>query len=236
MGKKNSASVSVGTTPARAGPRTGFKNCCMRSGRYDGSPRDDYFQGVKHALPDPVAGRLMRIVRELVLNEEIHARVIGELVPSARRFLWIVTADIKDLHVVRGKRAVPFLRVLAELVEEGVAVRLIHAKEPGPRFREDFDRHPVLVESDLFERVLCPRVHTKAVIADGRRAFVGSPNLTGAGMGAKHADKRNFEAGFLTDEPDDVKRLVTWVDELFLGGFCGKCRLRDRCPDPLDGE
>ncbi|HET6408863.1 MAG TPA: hypothetical protein VFG14_13340, partial [Chthoniobacteraceae bacterium] len=99
-------------------------------------------------------------MRELILNEEIYTRVIGDLVPQARRFLWIVTADIKDLHVPRGKRAVPFLQVLAELVEEGVAVRLIHAKEPGPRFREDFDRFPVLVESDLFERVLCPRVHT----------------------------------------------------------------------------
>ena len=88
-------------------------------------------------------------MRELILNEEIHPRVIGELVPSARKFLWIVTADIKDMHVVRGKRAVPFLKVLAERVEEGVAVRLIHAKEPGPRFRADFDKHPVLVESDL---------------------------------------------------------------------------------------
>jgi len=179
---------------------------------------------------------LGKSVRELLLNEEIYARVVEGLMVGAEKFLWIVTADIKDLHVVRGRRAVPLLSVLADLVERGVGVRLIHAKEPGPRFREDFDRYPVLVESDLFERALCPRVHTKAVIADGRRAFVGSPNLTGAGMGAKHADKRNFEAGFLTDEREDVKRLMEWTDELFLGEFCGRCRLRARCPDPLDGE
>ncbi len=175
-------------------------------------------------------------MRELLLNEEIHSRVIRGLVPEARRFLWIVTADIKDLHVARGRRAVPFLTVLSELVESGVAVRLIHAKEPGPRFRADFDKHPALIHSELFERVLCPRVHTKAVIVDGKKAFVGSPNLTGAGMGAKHADKRNFEAGFLTDEPEDLKKLVEGVDGLFIGDFCGRCRLRDRCPDPLDHE
>lgn len=175
-------------------------------------------------------------VRELILNDEIYRRVIVELVPQAVRFLWIITADIKDLHVPFGRRAKPFLGVLAELVEAGVAVRLIHAKEPGPRFREDFDRYPVLVESELFERVLCPRVHTKAVIADGKRAFIGSANLTGAGMGAKHPDKRNFEAGFLTDEPEDLAKLMTWTDELFIGEYCGRCRLRDRCPDPLDGE
>ena len=175
-------------------------------------------------------------MRELLLNEEIHTRVIRELVPEARRFLWIITADIKDLHVARGRRSVPFLTVLAELVENGVAVRLIHAKEPGPLFRKDFDKHPVLIHSDLFERVLCPRVHTKAVIVDGKKAFIGSPNLTGAGMGAKHADKRNFEAGFITDEPEDLKKLTEWVDSLFIGDFCTRCRLRDRCPDPLDGQ
>ncbi|MGC4015597.1 MAG: phospholipase D-like domain-containing protein [Luteolibacter sp.] len=175
-------------------------------------------------------------MRELILNEEIYPRVIEDLMPEARRFLWIITADIKDLHVIRGQRSVPLLDVLAGLVEQGVAVRLIHAKEPGPRFRADFDRHPALIESDLFERVLCPRVHTKAVIADGKRAFIGSPNLTGAGMGAKHPDKRNFEAGFLTDEPEDLRKLVQWVDELFIGDYCGRCRLRDRCPDPLDSE
>ncbi|MCH7226140.1 phospholipase D-like domain-containing protein [Haloferula sp. A504] len=172
-------------------------------------------------------------MRELLLNEEIHSRVIEEMVPGARRFVWIVTADIKDLHVVRGRRSVPLLAVLADLVESGVAVRLIHAKEPGPRFREDFDRFPVLVESDLFERALCPRVHTKAVIVDGTQVFVGSPNLTGAGMGAKHPDRRNFEAGFISDERADVRRMMNWADELFLGDFCGNCRLRDRCPDPL---
>jgi phosphatidylserine/phosphatidylglycerophosphate/cardiolipin synthase-like enzyme len=175
-------------------------------------------------------------MRELLLNEAIYQRVIVEMIPRAEKFLWIVTADIKDLHVVRGRRAVPLLAILAELVEAGVAVRLVHAKEPGPRFREDFDRYPVLRRSEWFERALCPRVHTKAVIVDGRQAFVGSPNLTGAGMGAKGAGRRNFEAGFLTDEPADLRQLTDWVDGLFLGDHCRGCRLRDRCPDPLDRD
>ena len=172
----------------------------------------------------------------MILNEEIHRRVIIDLVGETTKFLWIITADIKDLHVAQGRRAVPFLSVLAALVENGIAVRLIHAKEPGPLFRKDFDRYPVLARSDLFERVLCPRVHTKSVIVDGRKAFVGSPNLTGAGMGAKHADKRNFEAGFLTDETEDLEKLMNWVDELFIGEYCRRCRVRARCPDPLDHD
>ena len=173
---------------------------------------------------------------ELILNGAIYKRIVEEEIPAAGRFLWILTADIKDMHVIRGRRSVPFLAVLAELVERGVAVRLIHAKEPGPRFREDFDRYPALIESDLFERALCPRVHTKAIVIDGKRAFITSANLTGAGLGAKHADKRNFEAGILTDETRHIAPLMEWADSLFMGDFCGKCRLRSVCPDPLDGQ
>ncbi len=171
---------------------------------------------------------------ELILNDQIYKRVIEEEVTRAKKFLWIVTADIKDMHVIRAKRSVPFLQVLAELVDSGVSVRLLHAKEPGPRFRKDFDRYPVLIESDLFERALCPRVHTKAIIVDAKKAFITSANLTGAGLGAKHADKRNFEAGLLTDEKEHIDPLMEWVDQLYLGDFCGSCRLRDVCPDPLD--
>lgn len=166
------------------------------------------------------------------MNAAIHDGVMA-LLPEAERFVWIVTADIKDMHVRKGRRFVPFLEVLADLVGRGVAVRLFHAKEPGPRFREDFDRQPLLLESDLFERILCPRIHTKAVLVDGRVAFVGSANLTGAGLGAKHPDKRNFEAGFITNLPEHTGPLMEFVDTLYLGHHCRDCRRRDSCPDPI---
>ena len=170
---------------------------------------------------------------ELVLNEAIHERVITELVPSAQRFLWIVTADLKDMHVKSGRRFVPFLEVLSELVARGVAVRLFHAKEPGPRFREDFDRQTNLIESENFERLLCPRIHTKAVVVDGHTAFIGSANLTGAGLGAKHPDRRNFEAGMITNMREHVGPLMAFIDRLYLGELCGSCQRRDVCPDPI---
>ena len=170
---------------------------------------------------------------ELILNESIHQRVVRELIPETQRFLWIVTADLKDMHVAKGRRFVPFLEVLSDLIQQGIAVRLFHAKEPGPRFRQDFDKYPSLVESDLFERILCPRIHTKAIIIDGHTAFIGSPNLTGAGMGAKNPDKRNFEAGFITDEAEHLRPLLEWIDTLYLGDHCRSCQLRERCPDPI---
>jgi phosphatidylserine/phosphatidylglycerophosphate/cardiolipin synthase-like enzyme len=170
---------------------------------------------------------------ELLLNEAIYKRVIVELLPTARKFLWIVTADIKDLHVPKGRKFVPLLEILSDLIGSGVTVRLMHAKEPGPRFREDFDRYPNLLNAELFERVLCPRIHTKTVIVDGKHAFIGSANLTGAGLGAKSAHKRNFEAGFLTQDKTHIQEMMEWVDELYLGSFCRKCGRRSTCPDPI---
>lgn len=170
---------------------------------------------------------------QLVLNRDIYLKVIQERIPQARHHVWIVTADIKDMYVERYGEFVPFLELLADLVSQGVGVRLIHAKEPGPRFREDFDRYDELINNELFERILCPRVHTKAIVIDGREAFVGSANLTGAGLGSKHEDKRNFEAGFLFDDEESIAELVAWIDELYLGNLCRSCRRREYCPDPI---
>ena len=149
-------------------------------------------------------------------NRDIYASAVCGIVPQARERLWIATSDIKDMYVeppsqvteVRssGRDMVPFLEVLDTLVKRGVEVRLIHAKDPGPNWRDDFDRYPTLWTA--MERMLCPRVHFKCIIVDGVKAYFGSANLTGAGMGAKSEKKHNFENGVLTDDPTLVEPLV----------------------------
>ena len=80
-----------------------------------------------------------------ISNREIYEQVIRDRVPLAKKRLWIATADIKDMYVdSSGRDMVPFLEVLSELVARGIEIRLIHAKEPGPNFREDFDQYPRL--------------------------------------------------------------------------------------------
>jgi phosphatidylserine/phosphatidylglycerophosphate/cardiolipin synthase-like enzyme len=159
--------------------------------------------------------------------------VLQRIIPEARRVLWLVTADLKDLYTSDGGDFVPLLKVLAGKLDEGVEIRLIHAKEPGPRFREDFDKHPQFLHSDRFERILCPRMHMKCVIADGRLAYIGSANLTGAGVGAKSPHRRNFEAGIITDEKATIDSLMEFLDSFYLGDHCVKCQRRDVCPDPI---
>ena len=64
----------------------------------------------------------------LLLNREIYTEFIQTRLPEARRFLWIITADIKDLHIEHEGSFKPLLEVLDALVSKGVSVRLIHAK------------------------------------------------------------------------------------------------------------
>jgi len=165
-----------------------------------------------------------------ISNSDHYNEVLSHVM-RVKQSLWIGTADIKDLYVEDGKQAVPFLGVLAKLIKKGVAVRLIHAKEPGPVFREDFDKYPALYEG--LERVLCPRVHFKMMVFDGKEAYIGSANLTGAGIGKKAEDTRNFEAGILTDDPVIVEQAMNQFDEVWMGKHCRTCKRRDFCPDPI---
>ena len=170
---------------------------------------------------------------EFITDKAIYDCVVQKMVTEANRYLWIGTADIKDMYVKRGNKMIPFLGVLSDLIEKGVSVRLLHAKEPGANFREDFDRFPVLISG--LERMLCPRVHFKSVVVDGKRAYTGSANLTGAGMGAKSEHRRNFESGILTDDPLMVKAIMNQFDRVWIGGHCEPCGRREYCPDcPLE--
>ena len=176
-------------------------------------------------------------VIEFIADSDIYEKVICGIVPQSRRRLWLATADLKDLYVSSSgasrRDMVPFLAVLAGLLDRGVELRLIHAKEPGPNFRQDFDRYPGLWAG--LERVLCPRVHFKCVISDGRIAYMGSANLTGAGMGAKSARRRNFENGIISDEPAILAPLAEQFDCVWRGAHCGDCGRREFCADcPLE--
>ena len=161
------------------------------------------------------------------IADEAHFKEVIARVPNVKKHLWIGTADIKDLYV--GER--PFLGILADLISKGREVRLIHAKEPGPNFREDFDHYPVLFTG--LERVLCPRVHFKIIIFDLKVAYIGSANLTGAGLGMKSTSNRNFEAGILTDDPTLVDSAMNQFDSIWAGFKCKSCGRKKFCADPV---
>lgn len=166
---------------------------------------------------------------EFVKDTEIYDKVICGRIPGAKKFVWLATADLKDMYVDKGGRKAAFLEVLSGLVRKHVEVRLLHAKEPGPAFRRDFDRHPNLIKG--MERILCPRVHLKSVIVDGEFAYMGSANLTGAGMGAKSKGRRNFESGIITTDSKLIGEIGEQFDSIWRGEHCKGCGRKIYCPD-----
>jgi len=64
MAMSNYSKSSAATISASAAPGADFKKCCMPSGRFDGSDRDHYFQGVM---------QLLRLIVMLGLVPSIHA-------------------------------------------------------------------------------------------------------------------------------------------------------------------
>jgi phosphatidylserine/phosphatidylglycerophosphate/cardiolipin synthase-like enzyme len=169
---------------------------------------------------------------EFITDSEIYERVIRGPVPKAHKLVWIATADLKDLHVHKNGKMAPFLEILSDLVKRQVEMRLLHAKEPGPAFRRDFDRYPNLTKG--MERILCPRVHVKTVVVDAAFAYIGSANLTGAGMGAKSEHRRNFEAGIITDDKTIVEKVMAQFDDIWRGAHCRQCGRKKYCSDYKD--
>ncbi len=166
---------------------------------------------------------------ELILNSEIYDKVTAGVIPKAKKYVWIGTANIKDLYVKKGQKMVPFLEILSDLIKNKIEVRLIFAREPGEAFQKDFDKYPTLIK--MLEQFHCPRVHFKTVIVDGIYAYTGSANLTGAGMGMKSKDRRNFEAGILTTDKDFVNRLMREFDDIWIGEKCKTCGRKNHCTE-----
>ena len=169
---------------------------------------------------------------EYIQNEQHYVKVLQQAL-TVKRELWIGTADIKDLFIKDGSRSAPFLGLLSKLVSRKVNIRLLHAKEPGPLFRKDFDKYPNLAKG--LERAICPRVHFKLFIFDLETAYIGSANLTGAGIGMKSPNRRNFEAGILTNDPEIIENAINQFDTVWRGDYCKKCDRKELCGDRLDG-
>jgi phosphatidylserine/phosphatidylglycerophosphate/cardiolipin synthase-like enzyme len=179
------------------------------------------------------------IAMELIGGRGHYDRVIAAVL-DAHTSVWIATATTKELMVEgprapgRGKRGyVSILARLDDLAARGVELRILHAELPSRPFRTELAAHPRLLRGGLALR-RCPRVHLKAVIVDGALLYLGSANWTGAGLGAKGSGRRNFELGFVTDDPPLLDEVQSLYERIWTGRECAGCRLRDVCPGPLD--
>jgi len=168
---------------------------------------------------------------ETLTGRDIYDRVVGDLLPSARDSLLIATATLKATRIVRRDgSAESIVRLLERLGRRGVAVRVLHSGVPSGPFLEEMKS----VEPHAFEMRRCPRTHFKAAVVDGQRLYLGSANLTGAGLGAKSEGRRNVEVGLITSDPALIDTVADLFEAVWSGALCDACDRRDHCPVPLE--
>ncbi|MCG5053561.1 MAG: phospholipase D family protein [Myxococcales bacterium] len=202
------------------------------------------------------------VALELVSGRGHYERVVTRLL-SAKRSVWVATANLKELRV-EDHRARPgvsrtrqrgsyrsILGVFDELAGKGVELRLLHAGLASGPFRRELARLPRLsggvglgtraltgkqapAQAPALHMRQCPRVHLKVVVVDGAEVYLGSANFTGAGLGARGEGRRNFELGVMSRDDHLLDEVQALFDHIWRGDACKGCRLRAVCPAPLD--
>ena len=173
------------------------------------------------------------LIARLLSGRELYDEVVQRRIAAARESVFIATANVKAMYVEDQHGTFrPILDRFAALEKRGVELRLLHADLPSRPFRAAFDRKRRLTEGGLALKI-CPRVHFKMVLVDRAWLYLGSANLTGAGLGAKDEHRRNFELGFATEDFDTIDRASALFESVWTGVECGPCKLRDLCPDPI---
>ena len=170
---------------------------------------------------------------ELVIDSQHFHRIVREGILKAETSLDIMTADFKAMLVPEvggSRRAVSIVQVFRRLAERGVEIRLLHAGTPSSAALRELKRK---LPGNLTLR-RCPRLHAKTVVIDARRMYLGSANLTGAGLGAKADGRRNFEMGIWTESPGMIDAVLGEFNALWEGHRCDGCKRKEVCPVPLE--
>ena len=174
---------------------------------------------------------------QLILNDEHLASALGIALANCRRRLFISTADVKNLRIPishpqgRNAKAPSILEMFHKLSARKVSICLLHSGVPSENFLEELKADGV-PEGLTMRR--CQRIHAKAVIADGKTMYLGSANLTGAGLGSKSSRRRNFEAGIWTDEVSLIDPVLDMLQSIWDADQCGPCDRKAHCPCPLE--
>lgn len=169
---------------------------------------------------------------ELVADGQHFTRIVRQGILAARTSVDVLTADFKAMLVPEPltRRARSIVEVFRRLADRGVEIRLLHAGTPSSAALHELRR---ALPANLTIR-RCPRLHAKAVVIDSARMYLGSANLTGAGLGAKADGRRNFELGVWTESPALIDGVLEQFNKIWEGHACTACKRKDICPVPLE--
>ena len=122
----------------------------------------------------------------------------------------------------------PFVKYLMAKAIQGVSIQII-CSMPSSSFRDEWKEFYQQMNPELFEYMFCERNHAKVVIIDDRIAYVGSANVTPAGIGQGLFTPGNFEAGIISMNPEVVSSAKTLFSTIWGKAHCDKCHRADMC-------
>ena len=171
----------------------------------------------------------------LIVNNNHYEEVIQRIC-LAKSSIKILTGDFKRFRlkpsVEQGDNyndGTPFIKSLIEKAEKGVTVQILCSR-PSKYFAEELENYYQEMESsDNFEYVYCIRNHAKVIIVDDELAYVGSANVTPAGLGQGIISPGNFEAGILTNTPELVASIRDFFAMVWDANSCKGCHRADQC-------
>ena len=201
---------------------------------------EKYF-GIQVNKPEEVEDKPIHEVKAIppsetrLITNENHYQEVIERICAAKSSVKIMTANFKRFRLKptenQGKvykNGTPFVKHLIAKAVQGVSVQII-CSEPSSAFTDEWKEYYQQMNPDLFEYNYCKRNHAKVIIIDDKWAYVGSANVTPAGLGQGIFTPGNFEAGILTENPEVVSSLKALFSIIRDGNFCPSCHRKDKC-------
>lgn len=175
----------------------------------------------------------------LITNESHYQEVIQRIC-SASSSIKIMTADFKRFNLKptgkqgkEYKKGTPFIKYLMAKAVQSISVQVICAN-PSKLFDDERREYYQQMNPNLFEYRKCIRNHAKIVIIDDSYAYIGSANVTPAGIGQGIFTPGNFEAGILTRDKGLVSSVKALFSMVWEGKKCQNCHREHNCSLRID--
>jgi phosphatidylserine/phosphatidylglycerophosphate/cardiolipin synthase-like enzyme len=165
------------------------------------------------------------LVPEFITYKEcqIHTKVIGALVAESTFSLRIATANIRDFRVKIAGESFFLSEYLKYFAQRGIQIKLLTTPRAlTSRLIKNISK------TENFEIMACARNHLKVIVADEKKVYVGTANLTSSGLGSKSDTLRNFECGFIFEDKEVIAKIIDLFDGIFARKHCFSCYYRDR--------
>lgn len=201
--------------------------------------RDDYMRWKvsKTSVLDYAKRSQSSCETRLILNENHYQEVI-ERICEAKTSIKIMTANFKRFRLKPEENQgndyndrIPFIKYLMEKAVQGVSVQII-CSNPSASFTEEWQEYyQHMGEPNQFEYMFCDRNHAKVYIIDDKFAYVGSANVTPAGLGQGVFTPRNFEAGILTENLGIISSIKDFFSMIWDEKSCINCHRTEKCKE-----